>query len=46
MFARNIDRLKGVLTDTVPGLPAAGEGCACASWADGLALPYAVPGLP
>jgi 5'-methylthioadenosine phosphorylase len=46
MFARNIDRLKGVLTDTVPRLPAAGEGCACASWADGLALPYAVPGLP
>ncbi len=44
MFALNIDRLKGILTDTVPRLPEPGGGCACASWADGLTLPYQVPG--
>jgi 5'-methylthioadenosine phosphorylase len=43
MFARNIDRLKGVLTDTVPRLPEPGGDCRCARWADGLRLPYRVP---
>lgn len=45
MFALNIDRLKGVLADTVPRLPAAGQDCTCASWADGLHLPYSVPAM-
>jgi 5'-methylthioadenosine phosphorylase len=44
MFAANIDRLKTILADVVDRLPAAGEGCSCASWADGLELPYDVPG--
>jgi 5'-methylthioadenosine phosphorylase len=41
-FARNIDRLKALLTDVVGDLPEPGAGCACASWADGLDLPYLV----
>jgi 5'-methylthioadenosine phosphorylase len=43
MFARSIDRLKALLADTVASLPQPGAGCACASWAEGLALPYDVP---
>jgi 5'-methylthioadenosine phosphorylase len=46
MFARNIDRLKALLADTVPRLPAAGRDCSCAGWADDLTLPYSVPGQP
>jgi 5'-methylthioadenosine phosphorylase len=46
MFARSIDRLKAILTDTVARLPVAGGGCACAGWADGLSLPYQVPHRP
>jgi 5'-methylthioadenosine phosphorylase len=46
MFALNIDRLKRLLTDTVPQLPEAGRDCGCVRWADGLRLPYQVPGLP
>jgi 5'-methylthioadenosine phosphorylase len=41
-FARNIDRLKGVLTDVLGRLPGT-DGCRCASWADGIALPYDIP---
>jgi 5'-methylthioadenosine phosphorylase len=44
MFARNIDRVKDLLAATVATLPTPGAGCGCASWADGLALPYQVPG--
>jgi 5'-methylthioadenosine phosphorylase len=44
MFARNIDRLKGLLGGVVGDLPEPGTGCACASWADGIELPYEVPG--
>ena len=44
MFARNIDRLKALLVDVLVDLPEPGAGCACASWADGIELPYAVPG--
>jgi 5'-methylthioadenosine phosphorylase len=40
MFAANVDRLKQVLAGVVGTLPAPGEDCACASWADGLDLPY------
>jgi 5'-methylthioadenosine phosphorylase len=43
-FAGNIDRLKAVLTDVVGDLPEPGSGCACASWADGIDLPYEIPG--
>ncbi|MGI8521764.1 MAG: S-methyl-5'-thioadenosine phosphorylase [Nocardioides sp.] len=42
MFARNIDRLKGLLTRVAADLPAPG-GCRCASWADGLDLTYDIP---
>ena len=42
MFARTIDRLKVVLTDVVGDPPGTGD-CACASWADGIDLPYRVP---
>ena len=44
MFARNIDRLKGLLTGVVGDLPEPGRGCSCASWADGIDLPYEIPG--
>ena len=40
MFARNIDRLKDLLAGVVGDLPEPGAGCACASWADGIDLPY------
>jgi 5'-methylthioadenosine phosphorylase len=42
MFAHNIDRLKAILTDIVGRLPGT-DRCGCASWADGIALPYEVP---
>jgi 5'-methylthioadenosine phosphorylase len=40
MFAANIDRLKQLIIGVVGSLPSPGEGCGCASWADGLDLPY------
>jgi len=42
MFARNIDRLKGLLTRVVTDLPDP-DGCGCATWADGIDLTYDVP---
>ena len=43
MFARNIDRLRTILTGVV-GRPARHRtSCACASWADGIELPYELP---
>jgi len=42
LFARNIDRLKGLLTDVVGKLPDP-TGCGCATWADGLDLTYEIP---
>jgi 5'-methylthioadenosine phosphorylase len=41
-FARNIERLKTLLVRTIAGLPSGG--CRCASWADGIDLPYDIPG--
>ena len=46
MFAQSIDRLKRVIANVVADLPEPGAGCACASWADGIDLPYELPGLP
>ena len=43
LFRQNLERLTGLLTDTIAGLPSP-EGCSCATWADGLELTYAVPG--
>lgn len=42
MFARNIDRLKAMLAETIADLPDP-EGCSCATWADGLDLTYPLP---
>jgi 5'-methylthioadenosine phosphorylase len=42
LFRANLERLKGLLTDTVAGLPGP-EGCTCSTWADGLELTYDVP---
>lgn len=41
-FGRNIDRVKAILTGVLGRLPATDE-CSCASWADGIELPYEVP---
>ena len=42
-FRANLERLTGLLTDTVAGLPDP-AGCTCATWADGIDLTYEVPG--
>lgn len=39
LFRANLDRLKGVLTRAVAGLPDP-AGCTCSSWADGIELTY------
>ena len=41
MFARNIERLKALLAGAIADLPDP-DGCACATWADGLELTYEV----
>lgn len=43
LFRANLERLKGVLSRAVAGLPDPG-GCTCSSWADGIELTYEVPG--
>ncbi|MCW2843826.1 MAG: mtnP [Nocardioides sp.] len=43
MFRQNLERLKGLLTDTVATLPDP-AGCPCSTWADGLELTYEIPG--
>jgi 5'-methylthioadenosine phosphorylase len=42
-FEANLERLKGLLTAAVAGLPDP-TGCTCSSWADGIELTYEVPG--
>jgi 5'-methylthioadenosine phosphorylase len=42
LFRQNLERLTGLLTDTIAGLPSP-EGCPCDTWADGLELTYEVP---
>ena len=39
LFRENLERLKGLLADTVAGLPEP-EGCSCSGWADGLEPTY------
>ncbi|MEZ5095076.1 MAG: hypothetical protein R2731_02480 [Nocardioides sp.] len=42
MFARNVERLKALLTAVIGDLPDP-AGCGCATWADGLELTYPLP---
>jgi len=42
VFAANVERLKTLVTDVVPGLPA-DDDCSCRRALDGLALPFALP---
>ena len=42
-FRQNLERLTGLLTETIAGLPDP-AGCTCATWADDLELTYDVPG--
>ncbi|MCY7394978.1 MAG: S-methyl-5'-thioadenosine phosphorylase [Nocardioides sp.] len=43
LFRANLERLKGLLSDTITALPDP-SGCSCSTWADGLELTYDVPG--
>lgn len=43
LFRNNLERLTGLLTETIAGVPDP-AGCACSSWADGIDLTYDVPG--
>ena len=42
MFEQNIERLKALLTRVIGGMPNP-AGCTCATWMDGLELPFALP---
>ena len=42
LFAANLDRLRGLLTDVIAAAPDP-SGCPCETWADGLTLTYEVP---
>ena len=42
LFRANLDRLRGLLTRAVEGLPDP-DGCTCSSWADGIDLTYEIP---
>jgi 5'-methylthioadenosine phosphorylase len=43
LFKRNLERLTGLLADTIAGLPDP-DGCSCSGWADGVELAYDIPG--
>jgi 5'-methylthioadenosine phosphorylase len=43
LFARNIERLKGLLVGVIRDRPDP-TGCGCSTWADGIELTYDVPG--
>ena len=43
LFRQNLDRLTGLLTDTIGSLPSS-DGCSCSTWADALELTYEIPG--
>jgi 5'-methylthioadenosine phosphorylase len=42
LFARNLERLRTLLADTIAALPDP-AGCSCATWADGVDLTYDLP---
>lgn len=42
VFKENLERVKGVLVDTIGNLPDP-AGCSCATWADGIELTYPLP---
>ncbi len=42
LFAKNLERLRGLLTRAVAALPDP-DGCTCSTWADGIDLTYEVP---
>ena len=44
-FRENLERLTGLLSTAIAGLPAP-DGCACSAWADGIELTYSIPGRP
>jgi 5'-methylthioadenosine phosphorylase len=43
VFARNIERLKSLLRNTIGGLPTADTDCECRHALDGLTLPFDLP---
>jgi 5'-methylthioadenosine phosphorylase len=43
LFKANLERLTGLLADTIAGLPDP-SGCSCSTWADEIELTYEVPG--
>ena len=43
LFARNLERLRGLLTETIAVLPDP-AGCSCSAWAEELELSYEIPG--
>ena len=42
LFAKNVERLKGLLAGAIGSMPDP-AGCPCATWMDGIDLPYALP---
>lgn len=42
LFRANLERLTGLLTDTIAALPDP-EGCSCSTWAEGVELTYDIP---
>jgi 5'-methylthioadenosine phosphorylase len=42
LFKQNLERLTGLLSGTIAGLPSP-DGCACATWAEDLELTYEIP---
>jgi 5'-methylthioadenosine phosphorylase len=42
LFAQNLDRLRGLLAETIRTLPDP-DGCPCETWADGIDLTYEIP---
>lgn len=42
LFARNLERLRTLLADTIAALPDP-DGCSCAGWAEGVELTYELP---
>lgn len=43
LFKKNLERLTGLLADTIEGLPDP-TGCSCSTWVDGMDITYDIPG--